>query len=216
MRRICPLTATKIAQTGRAGCRLSPPLHEIERGSCRVAQRYYSSVASDVRCLCCGEQRGFVYAGPVYATHELRGSLCPWCIADGRPTRSSMQRSQRSTALAGQIALNPRSWKKLRSAPLDFMVGSRSAGWLTAPEWTRGRRVRSRGRRHGGSRMGDVCRLAESRAWPDRVHRPMLCTAVGSAATPTPELGEHAAHLLRCADRCDAMLSSSYPTTCRG
>jgi uncharacterized protein CbrC (UPF0167 family) len=33
--------------------------------------------------MCCGEQRGFVYAGPVYANDELRGVLCPWCIADG-------------------------------------------------------------------------------------------------------------------------------------
>jgi uncharacterized protein CbrC (UPF0167 family) len=38
---------------------------------------------SDARCLACGERRGFVYTGPVYASEELDGSLCPWCIADG-------------------------------------------------------------------------------------------------------------------------------------
>lgn len=34
-------------------------------------------------CSCCGEQRGFIYVGPVYGEHDLHDSLCPWCIADG-------------------------------------------------------------------------------------------------------------------------------------
>jgi uncharacterized protein CbrC (UPF0167 family) len=38
---------------------------------------------SEQQCVCCGQARGFIYAGPVYAVEELDESLCPWCIADG-------------------------------------------------------------------------------------------------------------------------------------
>jgi hypothetical protein len=34
-------------------------------------------------CRCCGQSRGYIYEGPVYATDELTDSLCPWCVADG-------------------------------------------------------------------------------------------------------------------------------------
>lgn len=43
-----------------------------------------SVIASDASCRCCGEVRGYVYTGPVYAEEELSEVLCPWCIADGR------------------------------------------------------------------------------------------------------------------------------------
>jgi len=39
--------------------------------------------ASDAECACCGERRGYVYNGPVYAKGELDSQLCPWCIGDG-------------------------------------------------------------------------------------------------------------------------------------
>jgi len=42
-----------------------------------------SIAASDAACLCCGERRGFVYAGPAYCEAELEEALCPWCIAGG-------------------------------------------------------------------------------------------------------------------------------------
>lgn len=42
-----------------------------------------SIVASGEACLRCGEQRGYIYTGPVYAEEALADSLCPWCIADG-------------------------------------------------------------------------------------------------------------------------------------
>ncbi|MFL5382629.1 MAG: CbrC family protein [Longimicrobiaceae bacterium] len=38
---------------------------------------------SDTVCVSCGRARGYIYTGPVHATEELDGSLCPWCIADG-------------------------------------------------------------------------------------------------------------------------------------
>jgi uncharacterized protein CbrC (UPF0167 family) len=42
-----------------------------------------SVVASDEKCLCCGQARGYIYTGPVYAEEDLDECLCPWCIADG-------------------------------------------------------------------------------------------------------------------------------------
>lgn len=42
-----------------------------------------SVVLSETVCACCGQARGAVYAGPVYAEEELDRQLCPWCIADG-------------------------------------------------------------------------------------------------------------------------------------
>ncbi|WP_230943349.1 CbrC family protein [Burkholderia cepacia] len=42
-----------------------------------------SVIRSDARCVCCGDARGYVYAGPVYAVDEYAQCICPWCIADG-------------------------------------------------------------------------------------------------------------------------------------
>ena len=42
-----------------------------------------SIVSSDATCRSCGQARGYIYTGPVYAREELDDSICPWCIADG-------------------------------------------------------------------------------------------------------------------------------------
>ncbi len=41
---------------------------------------------SDAACICCGEQRGYAYNGPIYGkgSAELRGQICPWCISTGK------------------------------------------------------------------------------------------------------------------------------------
>lgn len=39
--------------------------------------------ASDALCRCCGQARGYVYTGPVYASGSYEDCICPWCIADG-------------------------------------------------------------------------------------------------------------------------------------
>lgn len=39
--------------------------------------------ASADRCVCCGQSRGYIYTGPVYAEQEHEEDICPWCIADG-------------------------------------------------------------------------------------------------------------------------------------
>ena len=42
-----------------------------------------SVVPSASTCRSCGQARGFIYTGPVYAEEELSDTLCPWCIGDG-------------------------------------------------------------------------------------------------------------------------------------
>jgi uncharacterized protein CbrC (UPF0167 family) len=42
-----------------------------------------SVVASQGRCVCCGQSRGHIYTGPVYAEEEHQDDICPWCISDG-------------------------------------------------------------------------------------------------------------------------------------
>src|SRR5262245_847925 len=38
---------------------------------------------SKVKCVCCGNGRWYIYAGPVFAEEELFDQICPWYIADG-------------------------------------------------------------------------------------------------------------------------------------
>ena len=47
----------------------------IETGSIKVSQD---------DCICCNEKRGFIYQSSIYTKLNLSGSVCPWCIADGR------------------------------------------------------------------------------------------------------------------------------------
>src|SRR3954465_13078037 len=47
-----------------------------------------SITESDAECARCGEQRGFIYAGPVYTEGDFEDAICPWCIADGSAARS--------------------------------------------------------------------------------------------------------------------------------
>jgi len=47
-----------------------------------------SITQSDAECVVCGEQRGLIYTGPVYAERDFENAICPWCIADGSAARS--------------------------------------------------------------------------------------------------------------------------------
>jgi uncharacterized protein CbrC (UPF0167 family) len=38
---------------------------------------------SDLDCLCCGKETGYIYTGSVYAIEDLDDAICPWCIANG-------------------------------------------------------------------------------------------------------------------------------------
>ncbi|MFI6806358.1 CbrC family protein [Streptomyces luteogriseus] len=43
-----------------------------------------SVTASDEPCACCGQERGWLYAGPLYGADVPDGPICPYCIASGR------------------------------------------------------------------------------------------------------------------------------------
>ena len=38
---------------------------------------------SDTTCICCNQQRGYVYIGSVYGRGEYQEQICPWCIHSG-------------------------------------------------------------------------------------------------------------------------------------
>lgn len=42
-----------------------------------------SIVESESACICCGESRGYIYAGPVFAVEDYDQCICPYCIANG-------------------------------------------------------------------------------------------------------------------------------------
>ncbi len=42
---------------------------------------------SEAECVCCGEARGYVYTGPVFAVEDYEDCNCPWCIADGSASK---------------------------------------------------------------------------------------------------------------------------------
>lgn len=39
-------------------------------------------VSEDI-CLCCNQNRGYIYQASIHTKLRLNGSVCPWCIADG-------------------------------------------------------------------------------------------------------------------------------------
>lgn len=41
-----------------------------------------SLIASTQNCACCGQARGYLYSGTIYALSKPE-AICPWCIADG-------------------------------------------------------------------------------------------------------------------------------------
>ncbi len=38
-------------------------------------------VAKEAICECCGQQRQYMYTGPIYCTKDI-AEVCPWCIVD--------------------------------------------------------------------------------------------------------------------------------------
>lgn len=43
-----------------------------------------SVTTSDAPCMCCGQERGWVYTGPVHAAGAPDSGICPYCIAFGK------------------------------------------------------------------------------------------------------------------------------------
>jgi uncharacterized protein CbrC (UPF0167 family) len=62
-----------------------------------------SVAESEDACQRCGERRGYLYAGPVYAESDLADRLCPWCIADGSAHRAYAVTFVDSEAFVGDV-----------------------------------------------------------------------------------------------------------------
>ena len=43
-----------------------------------------SVTASDDPCVCCGQERGWVYTGPVHSADAPASGICPYCVAFGK------------------------------------------------------------------------------------------------------------------------------------
>lgn len=56
-------------------------------------------------CEACGQARGYVYTGPIYAVEQIE-TVCPWCIADGSVAK---EMDAEFTDLGGAPADVPRS-----------------------------------------------------------------------------------------------------------
>src|SRR3954449_6966358 len=84
---------------------------------------------SNQECVCCGEQRGLIYVGPVFAEDELNEALCPWCVADG----SAHERFDAEFTDAASVGLGwedvpQKVVKEVPSALPALVGGSRSGG----------------------------------------------------------------------------------------
>ncbi|MBI3968714.1 MAG: CbrC family protein [Chloroflexi bacterium] len=81
-------------------------------------------VSSPATCLCCGQSRGYVYAGWPYCEAELDQQLCPWCIADG-----SAQERFGAKFIDDAIAVGE-GWDNVPAAARDEVV-HRTPGIIT-------------------------------------------------------------------------------------
>jgi uncharacterized protein CbrC (UPF0167 family) len=89
--------------------------------------------SSDAKCLCCGEARGFIYTGPVYAEEELIDRICPWCIADG-----SAHRQFNAEFVDQEGVRNYGSWEPVPQAVVEEVTFRTPgfAGWQQERWWT--------------------------------------------------------------------------------
>jgi uncharacterized protein CbrC (UPF0167 family) len=88
---------------------------------------------SEAQCICCGQARGYVYAGPVYAEQEYDQCICPWCIADGS-AHEKLQASFHDEEMVGGAG----TWDEVPRAVVDE-VAHRTPGftsWQQEQWWT--------------------------------------------------------------------------------
>jgi uncharacterized protein CbrC (UPF0167 family) len=89
--------------------------------------------ASDEECLCCGQARGYVYTGPVYAEDELDEQVCPWCIADGSAHAKFEAEFTDTEGIGGYGA-----WEKIPPAVVEEIAFRTPgfSGWQQEKWWT--------------------------------------------------------------------------------
>ncbi|MFC8430310.1 CbrC family protein [Streptomyces sp. NPDC057253] len=79
------------ALTGRAIQLLISPQPEPRRRPALPSFPYHPSpvatgsvAPSDAPCVCCGQERGWVYTGPVHSADAPDSGICPYCVAFGK------------------------------------------------------------------------------------------------------------------------------------
>jgi hypothetical protein len=79
-----------------------------------------SIIPSDNVCQCCGQNRGFIYVGPVYGAEAmgLRDRLCLWCIADG----SAHQKYGAEFTDAAVVGSRRRGWDEVPNEVMELVV----------------------------------------------------------------------------------------------
>jgi uncharacterized protein CbrC (UPF0167 family) len=92
-----------------------------------------SIVPSDAVCRVCGQSRGYIYTGPVYADEDLDNALCPWCIADG----SAARRFTAEFVDAAGVG-DHGSWDQVSPAVIDTVSRKTPGftGWQQESWWT--------------------------------------------------------------------------------
>lgn len=91
-----------------------------------------SVIASDVCCACCGDARGYVYTGPVYAVDEYEQCICPWCIADGSA------HTRLDASFTDTYGIGGGEWDAVPEAVVDEIANRTPGfrGWQQERWWT--------------------------------------------------------------------------------
>lgn len=92
-----------------------------------------SIIRSPKPCRRCGQARGYIYAGPVFAEEELDEAICPWCIADGS---AALEFEAEFTDAAGVGDYG--SWDAVPSAVVEEVARRTPgfSGWQQERWWT--------------------------------------------------------------------------------
>jgi len=96
-----------------------------------------SIAPSPVECACCGEARGYIYTGPVYAGEDLDDRICPWCIADGS-AHKRFGATFTDEAGVGGYARGVERWDKVPWAVIEEIAFRTPgfSGWQQEQWWT--------------------------------------------------------------------------------
>lgn len=91
-----------------------------------------SIVTSDAECVCCNEQRGYIYTGPVYAEEEYESCICPWCIADGSA------HEELDASFTDEEGIGYGRWEKVDEEVIEEVAYRTPgfAGWQQEQWWT--------------------------------------------------------------------------------
>jgi uncharacterized protein len=91
-----------------------------------------SIVESEYDCVCCGQRRGYIYTGPVYAIEEHVEDICPWCIASGDA------HAKLDADFTDTVAIGGGAWDEVPAAVIEEIAFRTPgfAGWQQERWWT--------------------------------------------------------------------------------